>query len=119
MTATSNGSSKKQNRLFYISGFISSPPTSSMPGSSAPVFGDSSGDTCGIPSDNPNKDNYTVKITRPSSGPIENTTKYHSHGPKDNKSTKPSNILTEYPSGYPTGAPRTISNENPSSKHIF
>ena len=69
---------------------------SSMSGSSAPGFGDSSGDTRGIPSDNPNKYTSTVTIIRPYSGPIENTTKYHSHVPKDNKSAKPSNMLMEY-----------------------
>ena len=88
---------------------------SSVPGSSSPGFGDSSGNPSEINSDKTTKDNYLVTIINPASVPSETLTKYPSHVSKELKSTKPSNMLMEYPSGYPTGATITMSTEKPSS----
>ena len=88
---------------------------SSMSGSPAPGFGDSSGYTSVTPIYKPTKDLYPVPIIKTTSVPSENPTKYPSCVPNEFPSSNPSNILIEYPTGYPTGSPRTIPTENTSS----
>ena len=88
---------------------------SSLPGSSDPVFGDSSGDPSRSTRDNPTKDTSPVTITKTSSLPIENQTKDTYHVSKELKISKPIKMLMKYPNGYPTGVSSTMPYYKPSS----
>ena len=86
-----------------------------MPGILAPLFVDSSADPSGSPSDNPTKDLYPVPIINPTSVPSETLTKDLYCVPNSLTNAKPRKKLIQYPSGYSTGAPRTMTAESPSS----
>ena len=92
-----------------------------MLGRSDPVFGDSSGDPSESPSYKPTKDTSTVSIIQAgslpsaSSIPSETPNKYHYHVQKEQQNDNSSNMLMEYPSGDPTGAPSTMPTGKPSS----
>ena len=83
---------------------------SSIPDISCPEFGYSSGHPSGSPSGKPTIDTYPVTITKTSIVPIETLTKDNYHMKKYFPSDKSSNMLMEYPSGYPIGATSTIQN---------
>ena len=80
-----------------------------MPGISAPGFGESSGDPSEIPTDKPTTYPYPVSIIKPAILPSEIPTKDLSHMTKELEISKQRNMLMEYPIGYKTGAPSTIS----------
>ena len=75
--------------------------TSSVPYSSVPGFGDSSGGLSGSPSDKPTKYNSPLPIINTTSVPIETTTKDPYHLPTELKRYKPINMLMEYSIRYP------------------
>ena len=81
---------------------------SSVTGSLAPVFGDSSRDPSRITSDIPTKYPSPVQIIEPSSVSSETPTKDPYLQPIVLQSAKQSNMLMEYPIVYPTGALSTI-----------
>ena len=82
----------------------------SVSGRSASVFGDSSGDKFGIPSDKPTKDPYPVPIIKPYIMPSETPTRNHSCVTREFMCVNLTNMLIEYPSGDPTGAPSIMPN---------
>ena len=79
----------------------------------APGFGYSSWNPSGIPSDNTTNDNYPVPIINLTSVASETPTRYNPHMPKEVKSVNTSNMLIEYKSGDPTGAPSTMPTDKP------
>ena len=81
-------------------------------------FGESNGDPSGITSGNTTKDTSIVTIINKYSKPSETTNKHTYHMPKELFSVNPSNMLMEYPRGYPIGTPRNMFNKNPSSNPI-
>ena len=86
----------------------------SVSGSSAPGFGDSSGNPSGISSDKTTKDPSPVSIIKSDSVPSETSTKYPYHVTKEFPSAKTSNMLIEYPSEDSTGDTSSIPTGKPS-----
>ena len=86
-----------------------------MPSISDPRVGYSSGEPSVSTSDKPTTYTSLVKIMKPDIVLNENPTKDPSHVPKELPIYKQRNMLIEYPSGYPIGAPRNIPNEKKSS----
>ena len=86
-----------------------------MPDSSVKVFVYLSWYPNGITSDNSIKDPSPVPIFNPTSVPSETLTKDLYCVPNSLTNAKPRKKLIQYPSGYSTGAPRTMTAESPSS----
>ena len=91
---------------------------SSVPERSAITFGDSNEYPSEITSNIPTKDHSLVSIIKVTSVLSETPTKDPSNVPNDFPNSNSSNMLIEYPSGYPTVAPIIMTTDKSWSNSI-